>query len=64
MVGFREICFGTAALPLVTLFLSFVGAVVFQAEETHETHCQVGFLQIHYNNINNKSVHIHEHHIC
>lgn len=43
MVGFREICFATAALPLVTLFVSFVGAVIFQAEETHETHCQVSY---------------------
>lgn len=41
MLGFREICSVTAALPLVTLFMCFVGAVVFQFDEVHETHCRV-----------------------
>lgn len=41
MIGFREICLITAALPLLTLLSCFIYAVVFQAEEVHETHCQV-----------------------
>lgn len=40
-LGFREICLITAALPLLTLLLCFIFAVVFQAEEVHETHCKV-----------------------
>lgn len=41
MAGFREVCLVTAALPLATLFCCFVGAVLFQADEVHETHCRV-----------------------
>lgn len=41
MLGFREICSVTAALPLVTMFICFVSAVVFQFDDVHETHCRV-----------------------
>lgn len=41
MAGFREVCLVTAALPLATLLFCFIGAVLFQAEEVHETHCRV-----------------------
>lgn len=41
MLGFREICVVTAALPMVTLFICFVSAVVFQFDDVHETHCRV-----------------------
>lgn len=41
MVGFKEICVVTAALPMVTLFICFVSAYIFQSEEIHETHCRV-----------------------
>lgn len=41
MTGFREVCLVTAALPLLTLLSCFIGAVVFQADEVHETHCRV-----------------------
>ncbi|XP_031636511.1 post-GPI attachment to proteins factor 2-like [Contarinia nasturtii] len=41
MLGFREICMVTAALPMVTLFICFVSAVVFQFDDVHETHCRV-----------------------
>lgn len=41
MAGFREVCLATAALPLATLFCCFVGAVLYQFDETHETHCRV-----------------------
>lgn len=44
MIGFREICVLTAALPLLTLLLCFIFAVVFQAEEVHETHCRVNLI--------------------
>lgn len=41
MLGFREICSVTAALPIVTLMICFVSAVVFQFDDVHETHCRV-----------------------
>lgn len=41
MVEFKEICVITAALPMVTLFVCFVSAYIFQSEEIHETHCRV-----------------------
>lgn len=41
MLGFREICSVTAALPIVTLVICFVSAVVFQFDDVHETHCRV-----------------------
>lgn len=41
MTGFREVCLVTAALPLATLLCCFVGALIFQADEVHETHCRV-----------------------
>ncbi|XP_055682310.1 post-GPI attachment to proteins factor 2-like [Lutzomyia longipalpis] len=41
IVGFREICIVTAALPLVTLVMCFITAYIFQSEEIHETHCRV-----------------------
>lgn len=41
MAGFREVCLVTAALPLATLLCCFVGALMFQADEVHETHCRV-----------------------
>lgn len=44
MLGFREICSVTAALPLVTMFICFVSAVVFQFDDVHETHCRVNTL--------------------
>lgn len=45
MLGFREICSVTAALPLVTMFICFVSAVVFQFDDVHETHCRVNIHQ-------------------
>lgn len=41
MLGFREICCVTASLPMVTLVICFVSAVVFQFDDVHETHCRV-----------------------
>lgn len=41
MVGFREICMVTAALPVVALFVCFITSYVFQPDEIHETHCRV-----------------------
>lgn len=41
MLGFKEICSVTAALPLITMFACFVSAVVFQFDDVHETHCRV-----------------------
>lgn len=46
MLGFREICSVTAALPMVTLFICFVSAVVFQFDDVHETHCRVRIASI------------------
>lgn len=41
LVNFQYICVITALLPLVTLFMCFVTAYVFQYDEVHETHCRV-----------------------
>lgn len=41
LVNFQYICVITALLPLVTLFICFVTAYVFQYDEVHETHCRV-----------------------
>lgn len=41
MLGFKEICVVTATLPMAALFICFVTAYVFQADEIHETHCRV-----------------------
>lgn len=47
LVNFQYICVITALLPLVTLFICFVTAYVFQYDEVHETHCRVSRLPIH-----------------
>lgn len=54
MLGFREICSVTAALPIVTLMICFVSAVVFQFDDVHETHCRV-LSKIEYEQIYNIS---------
>lgn len=41
LVNFQYICVITALLPLLTLFICFVTAYVFQYDEVHETHCRV-----------------------
>ncbi|KAG4080046.1 hypothetical protein HA402_006358 [Bradysia odoriphaga] len=41
MVSLRQICLIVAAIPLVTLFLCLIYAIVFQFEDVHETHCRV-----------------------
>ncbi|XP_004529775.1 post-GPI attachment to proteins factor 2-like [Ceratitis capitata] len=41
LASFHQICVVTALLPLVTLFICFVTAYVFQYDDVHETHCRV-----------------------
>lgn len=41
IVSFRQVCMVTAALPMVTLFMCFVSAYIYQLDDIHETHCRV-----------------------
>lgn len=58
-LGFRELCLITAGLPLITLLLCFIYAIVFQFDEVHETHCQVNSFTLFFlfnNNNNNQTI--------
>lgn len=41
MINFKSLCIAATACPVFAIIICLVTTVIFQAEEVHETHCQV-----------------------
>lgn len=41
MINFKRLCILSIACPVLTILVCLVTSIIFQAEDVHETHCQV-----------------------
>lgn len=51
MLSFKRLCVITIACPVIAILICLLTAIIFQADDVHETHCRVSTLTLLYSHI-------------